>query len=98
MRAKILEGMAVGKVVLSTRLGIEGIEATDRQEYLMAEQPDEWLEALRWCYAEREKLADMGTRARTFCEQHFDNLQVAGKLLEQLSALRSAPRSTQYAP
>ncbi len=32
MRAKILEGMAVGKVVLSTRLGIEGIDAKDRQE------------------------------------------------------------------
>ena len=92
MRAKILEGMAVGKVVLSTRLGIEGIEATDRQEYLRAEQPDEWLEALRWCYAEREKLAEMGARARTFCELHFDNLQVAGKLLEQLSALRSSPQ------
>jgi len=82
MRAKILEGMAVGKVVLSTRLGIEGIEATDRRECLLAEQPEEWLEALRWCYAEGANLAALGTRARNFCAQNFDNEAVAKKLLE----------------
>jgi polysaccharide biosynthesis protein PslH len=82
MRAKILEGMAVGKVVLSTRLGIEGIEAEDRRECLLAEQPEEWLEALRWCYYEGENLAALGARARVFCEQHFDNEAVARKLVE----------------
>jgi glycosyltransferase involved in cell wall biosynthesis len=82
MRAKILEGMAVGKVVLSTRLGIEGIEAEDRRECLLAEQPQEWLEALRWCYSEGENLAALGARARLFCEQHFDNEAVARKLVE----------------
>lgn len=84
MRAKILEGMAVGKVVLSTKLGIEGIEATDRQEFIQAETPEDWLEALKWCYAESEKIAQIGNRARTFCEQHFDNETVARKLLETL--------------
>ena len=84
MRAKILEGMAVGKVVLSTRLGIEGIEARDRQECLLAEAPEEWLEALRWCYAEKGRLAEIGANARAFCEQHFDNEEVARKLMEEL--------------
>jgi len=82
MRAKILEGMAVGKVVLSTHLGIEGIEATDRRECLLAEQPEEWLEALRWCYVEGENLAALGAQARVFCAQNFDNEAVAKKLLE----------------
>lgn len=82
MRAKILEGMAVGKVVLSTRLGMEGIEATDHHECLLAEQPKDWLEAIRWCYAEGESLAALGGRARVFCEEHFDNETVAMRLLE----------------
>ncbi len=82
MRAKILEGMAVGKVVLSTRLGMEGIEAADRSECLLAEQPDEWLEAVRWCYSEGENLAELGARARVFCAQNFDNEAVARKLVE----------------
>lgn len=87
MRAKILEGMAVGKVVISTRLGIEGIEAADRRECLLAEKPEEWLEALRWCYAEGENLAALGARARLFCEQHFDNETVARKLVEELERI-----------
>ena len=83
MRAKILEGMALGKVVLSTRLGIEGIETADRCECLLAEQPEEWLEAIQWCYAQGEKLALLGARARLFCEQHFDNEKVARSLVER---------------
>jgi glycosyltransferase involved in cell wall biosynthesis len=82
MRAKILEGMAVGKVVLSTRLGIEGIDAEDRRECLLAEQPQEWLEAMRWCYSEGANLGALGARARVFCEQHFDNEAVARRLVK----------------
>ncbi|MBC7775700.1 MAG: glycosyltransferase, partial [Phycisphaerae bacterium] len=84
MRAKILEGMALGKVVLSTRLGMEGIEAADRRECLLAEQPDGWLEAVRWCYSEGENLATLGARARVFCGHHFDNEVVARKLVGEL--------------
>ncbi|MDO8368497.1 MAG: glycosyltransferase [Saprospiraceae bacterium] len=87
MRAKILEGMAVGKVVLSTRLGIEGIEAADSRECLLAEKPEDWLEALRWCYDEGENLTALGVRARLFCEQHFDNETVARKLVEELERI-----------
>ncbi len=86
MRAKILEGMAVGKVVLSTRLGMEGIEATDRRECLLAEKPEEWLEALRWCYSEGDNLAVLGALARVFCAQNFDNEAVARKLVEVLES------------
>lgn len=84
MRAKILEGMALGKVVLSTRLGMEGIEATDRQECLLAEHAAEWLEALRWCYETGAGLAEIGAKARRFCVQNFDNEAVAKNLLDEV--------------
>jgi len=83
MRAKILEGMALGKVVLSTRLGMEGIEATDRRECLLAEQATEWLEAVRWCYAAGVGLAEIGAKARAFCVQNFDNEAVAKRLVAE---------------
>lgn len=82
MRAKILEGMALGKAVLSTPMGMEGIEAADRRECLLAGQPSEWLEAVRWCYSEGENLAALGARARVFCAHNFDNEAVARKLVE----------------
>lgn len=81
MRAKILEGMAVGKVVLSTALGMEGIDATHGQECLLAETPDDWLNAIQWCYQQAENLTTMGDKARIFCMQNYDNETLARKLV-----------------
>jgi len=44
-RLKILEAFAAGVPVISTAVGIEGIEATPDEHYLLAETPDEFAEA-----------------------------------------------------
>jgi glycosyltransferase involved in cell wall biosynthesis len=87
MRAKILEGMAVGKVVLSTRIGMEGISAKDRAECLLADTPDGFVSAIRWCYERGGELRQMGRNARNFCVENFDNVQVAKKLLQSYAVL-----------
>ncbi len=88
MRAKILEGMALGKVILSTTIGLEGIEARHQKEALVADKPEDFYEAVRWCYAEGYKLANLGQRARLFCAENFDNLQVARQLLQTYRSMR----------
>jgi glycosyltransferase involved in cell wall biosynthesis len=82
MRAKILEGMALGKVVLSTPLGMEGIPARPGREALLAETPEEFLRHIRWCHGEGERLSGLGRNAEAFCAEHFDNLTVARDLVE----------------
>jgi hypothetical protein len=82
MRAKILEGIAVGKVVLSTTLGMEGIEARDHKECLLADTPEDFLNAVRWCYAQGTELESIGRRAQALCSERYDNLEVTRKLLE----------------
>ena len=82
MRAKILEGMAVGKVVLSTRIGMEGIAAQNRRECLLADSPDGFVSAVRWCLERGPDLAHIGQRAQTFCVENFDNVEVAKRLLK----------------
>ncbi len=82
MRAKILEGMAVGKVVLSTRIGMEGIAAQSRRECLLADAPEDFLSAIRWCVERGPDLVHIGHRAQVFCAENFDNVQVAKRLLE----------------
>ncbi len=82
MRAKILEGMAVGKVVLSTRIGMEGIAAKNRQECLLADSPDAFVSAVRWCLERGPDLAHIGQRAQVFCVENFDNVEVAKRLLK----------------
>lgn len=87
MRAKILEGMALGKVVLSTSLGLEGIPARNRQEALVADTPQAFLEALHWCVAQGAGLETLGQRARQFCQDNFDNLEVARQLLHTYNSM-----------
>lgn len=82
MRAKILESMALGKAVLSTRIGMEGIEARHRKEALLADTPEAFAEAVRWCYAQGSDLLRLGQHARLFCAENFDNLEVARHLLQ----------------
>lgn len=82
MRAKILEGMAVAKVVISTRLGMEGIHAVDREHCLLADSPEAWLESISWCHQQNEKLGEMGQKARIFCTENFDNQEIARRLLD----------------
>jgi glycosyltransferase involved in cell wall biosynthesis len=82
MRAKILEGMAVGKVVLSTTLGMEGIAAKDGTDCLLADTPQAFLAAIEWCYQQAAQLQRMGAAAKNFCTEHYDNLEIARSLLE----------------
>lgn len=87
MRAKILEGMAVGKVVLSTRIGMEGIAAHHCKECLLADTPEAFLKAVRWCIEQGPELKQIGQKARTFCVENFDNVEVAKKLLQTYRSL-----------
>ncbi|MBK7937595.1 MAG: glycosyltransferase [Lewinellaceae bacterium] len=88
MRAKILEGMACGKVVLSTSVGMEGIDAGHRKECLLADTPQSFSDAIRWCYAQGGGLENMGHKARAFCCAHYDNREVGKRLLETYRSLR----------
>jgi glycosyltransferase involved in cell wall biosynthesis len=88
MRAKILEGMALGKVVLSTSIGMEGIAARHRQEALIADQAEDFRNAVQWCYDQGEDLIQMGYRAEQFCIENFDNQEVARRLVATYHSMR----------
>ena len=88
MRAKILEGMALGKVVLSTTIGLEGIPGRHQQEVLIADTAPEFAQAIRWCYAQANALGHIGQQAKTFCIDHFDHLEVARRLLDSYHNMR----------
>jgi polysaccharide biosynthesis protein PslH len=82
MRAKILEGMALGRVVISTDVGMEGIEAEHGRAALLANTPEQWLEALRWCHQNRLQLQTVGEQAAILCNDYYDNRMVAARLME----------------
>jgi polysaccharide biosynthesis protein PslH len=87
MRAKILEAMALGRIVLSTRLGMEGIDAQHGREAMLADTPDAFRRAIAWHLANPAEAARIGVNARAFCAQHFDNLSIAKKLLARYETM-----------
>jgi len=80
MRAKILEGMAHGKVVLSTSLGLEGIDAQHKKDVLIADTPNAIIENITFALKDKHRLRQIGGNAREFVADNFDNISIAKKL------------------
>ena len=76
MRAKIIEGMALGRVVITTRLGLEGIPATHLEHVLIADTPDEFTTCFKFCLENRQRVQTIGKKARAFIQSHFDSQEI----------------------
>lgn len=79
MRVKIVEGMAAGKTVITTSVGIEGIPHQSGTDVLVADDAGAFADALRKCLDDESYCADIGRRARTNVAHHFDNKKFAEK-------------------
>ncbi|MBX2877150.1 MAG: glycosyltransferase family 4 protein [Saprospiraceae bacterium] len=88
MRAKILEGMALGKVVISTKLGLEGIPAKHRRQVLVADSPEEFIMQLQYCQQlPTEQLRQMGEEAQDFAHKHYDSQETVRALMKRYQEL-----------
>lgn len=81
-RLKILEAFAARVPVVSTALGMEGIEATPGKHFLLAESPAQWVDALAAVAAQGGELA---TQGRELAERVYD-WDVAGQALRAVLA------------
>jgi glycosyltransferase involved in cell wall biosynthesis len=80
MRAKIIEAMAHGKVVVSTTLGLEGISATHGYDICIADTPREFYEVLINLVNNPVKIKNIGLNAQRTIQEHFDS-KTMGKIL-----------------
>jgi len=83
MRVKILEGMALGRVIITTSIGLEGIEAFHKKEVLIANTANEWFQCLRYCHENLSKLSKIGSAAQQLIREDYDNLEIGQRLLEK---------------
>jgi glycosyltransferase involved in cell wall biosynthesis len=83
VRVKIIEGMALGKTVISTAVGAEGINYTDGENILIANTPDEFLGKFKYCVDQPEQCRQIGLNARKLIESEHD-IPVASKRLVDL--------------
>jgi GT2 family glycosyltransferase/glycosyltransferase involved in cell wall biosynthesis len=89
-RLKILEAMALGRPVVSSRLGCEGLVLTEGEDLLIADEPGAMARRILDLLSDRELWRSMVKSARQTVVSHYDWSLVAGQLLEAYAHLRPA--------
>ncbi|MEL7588643.1 MAG: glycosyltransferase family 4 protein [Prolixibacteraceae bacterium] len=82
IRIKIIEGMALGKAIVSTSIGCEGIPAIDRENILIANKPDDFIAAIEALVSDRSLFDRLCKNSVDFIRERFDNLAIVGSLIE----------------
>ena len=70
-RLKVLEGMAMGKALISTTIGCEGIDVRNEEHLLIADDPDAFARAVLRALEDRELAAGLGRRGRELTERQY---------------------------
>jgi glycosyltransferase involved in cell wall biosynthesis len=84
LRVKIIEGMAMGKCIISTSLGAEGIPCTHRKNILIADTKKEFISTMQFCYDNIDIVNDIGLEAKKCALEHFSKEKITNKLEELL--------------
>jgi len=81
IRIKILEAMELGKTIISTSIGAEGIGAIHDENIFIADTAEEFLTCLKTCFEHPEEAQRIGQNARLFVSSHFHKKQIYHDIL-----------------
>lgn len=89
-RVKILDAMAAGRVVLTTSMGLEGIDARDREHVLVCDDARAFVEQLNWLHVDAQRTYALGQAAEALIRDEFDFARIGFRLA---SAIRDHRRA-----
>ncbi len=81
IRIKIIESMAMGKTVITTRVGAEGILYDEDVNVIIAENKAKMVEAIRAINENPQIAVKIGQAARKLVEETYDNRKIIARLL-----------------
>ena len=87
MRIKIVEGMALGKPMVTTSIGAEGNPAKDGKEVMIADYPSEFAQKILQLINDRTLFDDMSRNAIDFVNATFNNEVIAQSLIHFYKSL-----------
>ncbi|HEX2616447.1 MAG TPA: glycosyltransferase family 4 protein [Flavobacteriales bacterium] len=90
MRVKIIEGMAMGKCVISTPMGAEGITCTDGTDILLARTATEFVDRIGEVLADPAVATRIGKNARALVRQRYASKRIVQELIAFYRTLRKA--------
>lgn len=81
MRIKIIEGMAMGKTIISTTIGAEGINCTHNENILIANTSSEFIQEITKCLSNPEFCKKIGGNAMKLIENEYSNDTISKNFL-----------------
>lgn len=82
MRIKIIEGLGLGKAIVSTSIGAEGIPAIHNESICIANTKEEFVESIQLLIKNNEIRFSIEKNAVTFVHTNFDNETIISNLLD----------------
>ncbi len=82
MRIKILQAMSMGKAIVSTSVGAEGIKALPGQDLVIADTADGFAQSVIDLLLDRDRRQQLGKNARELIERQY-SWEIVVKLLEE---------------
>jgi polysaccharide biosynthesis protein PslH len=80
MRVKIIEGMVLEKTIVTTTLGIEGINYKNGENIIIANTPEEFISAISKYILSHDHLDFIGKNAKLVASEHYNNKDICKKL------------------
>lgn len=88
IRVKILEAMVAGKLVISTAIGMQGINVIADKHYLLANTAAEFIEKINWCLDNKQQAEAIAQNAVQFIKDEYSYAHIMqgfiGKVEEML--------------
>ncbi|MEI6822121.1 MAG: glycosyltransferase family 4 protein [Bacteroidota bacterium] len=81
LRIKIIEAMALGKTVISTTIGAEGINYTNNENIIIADSKEEFISAITTCIDNPEFCKTIGLNASKLIKAEHNNRIITQRLV-----------------
>lgn len=82
IRIKIIEGMALGKTIITTSIGAEGLDVENGKNIFIADTPDEFVSVIEKCVKTPDICTIIGENARNYVALNHNNEVVAQELID----------------
>lgn len=86
IRVKIIEAMSVGKTVVTTTVGAQGIDYTDGVDLLIADTPDDFARQVRRCIDDPDFCDSVGRAAARLIAERYNTTTLTQELIEFYNA------------
>lgn len=90
IRAKIIEGLALGRIILTTSVGAEGIPVKHREHAFICDTAAEFIEAIEFLQLHPEAIEQVSKNARTFARVNYSLEEVTRPVIDLYNELTHA--------